>query len=468
MILPVILAGGSGTRLWPLSRCRVPKQLLAVAGDESLLQQTVRRLGGLQEATSPLIICHETHRFLVAEQMRQVDVVPSAIFLEPEGRNTAPAVATAAIHGMREGGDPLLWVLPADHHVGDAAALIRALQAGIVPALEGRLVTFGVMPQAPETGYGYIKKGDHLADNVHEIHRFEEKPHLDTARQYLASGDYFWNSGMFLFRASVVLDDLTRHEPGLVDACREAVEQGVEDLDFFRLHAPAFGRAPSISLDHAVMERTDRGVVVPLDCGWDDLGSWESLWQTGTRDEQQNVVKGDVIAVGTDNAYLHSCKRLLAVVGVSNLVVVETADAVLVAARDRVQHVKDVVETLRTHHRDEAINHRKVFRPWGSYETLEAASRFQVKRIIVKPGARLSLQKHLHRAEHWVVLRGMARVTRGDETFLLREDESTYIPVGMEHRLENPGGTPLELLEVQSGSYLGEDDIVRLDDVYGR
>ncbi|ACL03190.1 mannose-1-phosphate guanylyltransferase/mannose-6-phosphate isomerase [Desulfatibacillum aliphaticivorans] len=468
MILPVILAGGSGTRLWPLSRYQYPKQLLALSGDNSLLQRTALRLQGLEGAASPLVVCNEKHRFFVAEQFLQMEIDPFSIVLEPVGKNTAPAVAAAAIKALALGEDPVLFVLPADHHIQDAEGFLKSAKTGEALAEQGRLITFGVVPHAPETGYGYIRKGESFAEGAFILDKFVEKPDLPTAEQYLASGDYLWNSGMFMFKASVVLEELKKHAPEIVQACKQAVEGGREDLDFFRLDAKAFGQSPSISIDYAVMEKTSQGVVLPLEIGWDDLGSWESLWQTGEKDENSNVLVGDVTTVDVTNSYLHATKRMLAAVGVSDLVVVETADAILVANRDKVQNVKHIVEELRKRQREEAVSHRKVYRPWGSYESIEVSNRFQVKLITVKPGAKLSLQKHFHRAEHWVVVSGTAIASRDGEEITLHEDQSTYIPLGVVHRLENPGKIPLELIEVQSGAYLGEDDIVRLDDVYGR
>ncbi|MBI9075197.1 MAG: mannose-1-phosphate guanylyltransferase/mannose-6-phosphate isomerase [Desulfatibacillum sp.] len=468
MILPVILAGGSGTRLWPLSRYEYPKQLLALSGPDSLLQSTVLRLQGLEGAASPLVVCNEKHRFFVAEQLLRMDIAPFSIVLEPMGKNTAPAVAVAAIQALAQGEDPVLLVLPADHHIRDKQGLQDAARFGEILAEQGRLITFGLVPHTPETGYGYIKKGKAFREGAFILEEFVEKPDLPTAEKYLASGNYLWNSGMFMFKASVVLDQLEKHAPEIVKACKEAVEKGQEDLDFFRLEAGAFSRCPSISIDYAVMEKTGQGAVFPLDIGWDDLGSWESLWQTGEKDADSNVLVGDVTTVETTNSYLHSTKRMLAAVGVSDLVVVETADAVLVANRNKVQNVKHVVEQLKKLQREEAVSHKKVYRPWGSYESIETSRRFQVKLITVKPGAKLSLQRHFHRAEHWVVVSGTAIATRDGEEITLHEDQSTYIPLGVVHRLENPGRIPLELIEVQSGAYLGEDDIVRLDDVYGR
>lgn len=468
MITPVILAGGSGTRLWPLSRDQYPKQLFALTGKNTLLQQTVSRLDGLAGAKSPIVICNEKHRFFVAQQFLKINVKPESIILEPKGRNTAPAVAAAAVKAMENNEDPVLLVLPADHYIQNNDGFISAVMAGESLAEKGRMITFGIICRSPETGYGYIKKGAGIDKNAFELDRFVEKPDLATAEKYLASGDYFWNSGMFMFKASALVNELKTHAPKLMDACQKAVDQGRDDLDFFRLDKGVFSAIQSISIDYALMEKTENGAVLPLDIGWDDLGSWESLWQASKKDENQNVIVGDVIAVGTNNSYLYAQKRMLAAVGVSDMVVVETADAVLVAARNKVQDVKRVVATLQKKHRDEAVTHKKVYRPWGSYENIEVSDNYQVKRITVKPGAKLSLQKHFHRAEHWIVVRGTAIATRGDEIIILHEDQSTYIPLGMVHRLENPGKIPLELIEVQSGAYLGEDDIVRFEDVYGR
>ena len=473
MIVPVILAGGSGTRLWPLSRGAFPKQLINLIDEKTMLQNTLLRTLNMPDVAPPVVICNEEHRFMAAEQMRRVEC-NGAILLEPVGRNTAPAIAAAALYVAAEHPHATLLVLPADHVMEDLEAFHGGVAAGKGYADGGALVTFGIVPTGPETGYGYIRKGgacesrEDISGTGFTIDRFVEKPDLETAQTYVASGQYLWNSGMFMFRADAVVEQLTRHVPDMVTACRAALEKGEEDLDFFRLDHDAFEASPSNSIDYAVMEKTDRGVVIPLDAGWNDVGSWDALWQTGQRDEQENVLKGDVLISDVKNCYLNAESRLIAAVGLENHVVVETKDAVLVAPRNRVQEVKKLVEALKLQGRSEVTTHQEVFRPWGSYETIDLGLRFQVKRITVKPGAKLSLQKHFHRAEHWTVVTGTALITRDNEEILLRENESAYIPLGVMHRMENPGKIPLELIEVQSGSYLGEDDIVRFDDIYGR
>jgi mannose-1-phosphate guanylyltransferase/mannose-6-phosphate isomerase len=467
-LVPVILSGGSGTRLWPASREAHPKQFLPLAGTHSLLQSTWLRLAGVPDAAPPLVVGNEEHRFLIAEQLRAVGAAPGSILLEPVGRNTAPAIAAAALVAGADGGDPLLLVLPSDHRIGDEAAF-RAAIARARPAAEaGALVTFGIVPDAPETGFGYIRAGAGTGDGVHAVERFVEKPDAATARAYVDSGQYYWNSGMFLFRASRVLEELAATRPEMLAHVRAAVAGARSDADFLRLDREAFAAAPSESIDYAVMEHTARAAVVPLAAGWSDVGSWSALWQLSERDADGNVFKGDVLALGTRNTLAHSPRRLVALLGVEDLVVVDTEDALLVAHRDSVQQVKDIVARLKGEGRGQAQAHTRVFRPWGNYETVDAGERFQVKRIVVKPGAALSLQMHHHRAEHWVVVRGTARVTCDERVFELRENESTFIPLGSRHRLENPGAQPLELIEVQSGGYLGEDDIVRFEDIYGR
>ena len=469
-ILPVILSGGSGTRLWPLSRESHPKQFLPLLGDRSLLQMTWLRLRGLAGMGAPLVVANEEHRFLVAEQLRQVDAEPAALILEPVGRNTAPAIAVAALRAMADGADPVLLVLPSDHVIADEAGF-RAAILQVLPAAEaGELVTFGIVPTAPETGYGYIRAaaGAGHAGGVRVVQRFVEKPDAGTAAQYLASGEYFWNSGMFAFRASRYLEELQRTRPQMVAAARESLDKATVDADFLRLDKAAFSASPSDSIDYAVMESTGRAAVLPIDVGWNDVGSWSALWSVVDQDGAGNAHRGDVIARDCRNTLAMSDKRLVALIGLDDVVVVDTDDALLVARRDRVQEVKEIVSTLKQAKRPQATWHRKVYRPWGSYDGIDSGERFQVKRIIVKPGASLSLQMHHHRAEHWIVVKGTARVTCGEKVFLLAENESTYIPLGSKHRLENPGKQPLELIEVQSGSYLGEDDIVRFEDVYGR
>ena len=461
---PVLLSGGSGTRLWPLSREAYPKQFLPLAGEATMLQDTWLRVAPLAGAP-PIVVANEEHRFLAAEQLRLVGVEHAAIVLEPAGRNTAPAIAAAALQAMLGGADPLLLVLPSDHVVRDADGFRAAVREAIPAAGAGALVTFGIVPQAPETGFGYIQAG--AGDGVRDVLRFVEKPEAATARGYLDAGGYFWNSGMFLFRASRYLAELERFRPDILAAVRKAFDAAQRDGDFVRLDKDAFAASPSDSIDYAVMERTADAKVLPVDIGWNDVGSWSALWEVSEQDGDGNAHHGDVIAVDTRNSYAYA-RRLVALVGVDDLVVVETDDAVLVARKDCVQQVKDVVAKLKSDQRSHAVLHREVHRPWGSYDSIDADDGFQVKRIKVKPGARLSLQSHKHRAEHWIVVRGTARVTRDNDVFELHANQSTYIPLGAKHRLENPGTEMLELIEVQSGGYLGEDDIVRYEDVYGR
>jgi mannose-1-phosphate guanylyltransferase/mannose-6-phosphate isomerase len=465
-LVPVILSGGAGTRLWPASRESHPKQFLPLGGDVSLLQATWRRVAGVPGAGSPLVVGNEEHRFLIAEQLREVGAAPGPIVLEPVGRNTAPAIAAAALVAMDGGGDPLLLVLPSDHRIGDEPAFRAAIALARPAAEAGALVTFGIVPDAPETGFGYIKAAS--GDGVRAVERFVEKPDAATARAYVESGEYFWNSGMFLFRASRLLEELGATRPAILAAVRAAVAGARRDADFLRLDKDAFAASPSESVDYAVMEHTARAAVVPLAAGWSDVGSWSALWQVSERDDEGNAFAGDVLALDTRDSLAHAPRRLVALLGVEGLVVVDTEDALLVAHRDRVQQVKDIVARLKADGRGQAELHTRVFRPWGNYETVDAGERFQVKRIVVKPGGALSLQMHHHRAEHWVVVKGRARVTCDERVFELGENESTFIPLGSRHRLENPTDQPLELIEVQSGGYLGEDDIVRFEDAYGR
>lgn len=467
MLTPVLLSGGVGSRLWPVSRETHPKQFLPLAGELSMLQDTLQRTSGLEE-TAALVVCNEEHRFMVAEQLRQVDIKASALILEPQGRNTAPAVALAALQAAKADPDALLLVLPADHLIQDVDAFVDAVGKALPLAQAGRLMTFGVVPASPETGYGYIKCGAAVGEDLYELERFVEKPDAATAQAYLESGNYLWNSGMFLMGAQAYLEQLQEHAPQLLACCRRAMESASVDLDFVRPDARAFEQCPSDSIDYAVMEKTDAGGVVSLDCGWSDVGAWSALWDVAERDSEGNACKGDVMLDNCRDSYFRSDSRLLAATGVDNLVVVETADAVLVADRGKVQDVKRIVNRLKAQQRPEASLHRQVYRPWGSYESLIVSERFQVKRIVVSPGQTLSLQMHHHRAEHWIVVHGTAEVTCDDKTFMLGEDESTYIPLGHKHRLANPGRIPLELIEVQSGAYLGEDDIVRFEDEYGR
>jgi mannose-1-phosphate guanylyltransferase/mannose-6-phosphate isomerase len=463
---PVLLSGGSGTRLWPLSREAYPKQFLPLAGEDTMLQATWLRVAAIADG-APIVVANEEHRFLVAEQLRQAGAPTPAILLEPMGRNTAPAIAAAALQAMAQEDDPLLLVLPSDHVVRDADAFRAAVGAARTAAGQGALVTFGIVPTAAETGFGYIQAREADADGVRPVARFVEKPDAATAQSYLDAGGYYWNSGMFLFRASRYLEELARFRPDVLAATRTAFERARRDGDFIRLDTEAFAACPADSIDYAVMERTEAAAVLPVDIGWSDLGSWSALWEVATRDAQGNATLGDVIAIDSHDSYVHA-RRLVALVGVDDLVVVETDDAVLVARKDRVQDVKHVVARLKHEQRSQAALHREVHRPWGSYDSVDVGARFQVKRIKVKPGARLSLQSHTQRAEHWIVVSGIARVTRDNDVFELHANQSTYIPIGAKHRLENPGSQMLELIEVQSGDYLGEDDIVRYDDVYGR
>lgn len=476
-MLPIILSGGSGTRLWPLSRGLFPKQFLPLANEQSMLQNTVQRLDGLADCRAPLIICNEEHRFIVAEQLRQSAVNPTAIVLEPLGRNTAPAIAISALTAMQHGDDPLLLVLAADHVITDVQAFHTAVSAARQAAETGALVTFGIVPSHAETGYGYIEQGSRsdwrmgndLPPGVHPVARFVEKPNLPTAQSYIESGRYLWNSGMFLFRASTLIAELEQLVPQILSACRSTLAASKADLDFLRLDSVAFASCPEDSIDYAVMEKTDKAVVVPLDAGWSDVGSWNALWEICEKNIEGNVIKGDVLAIDSKDSYLHSTNgRLIAAVGISDLVVVDTEDAVMVAHKGQVQQVKKIVDQLKASGRKEAVQHRVVYRPWGCYDSIDNGARYQVKRITVKPGAKLSVQMHHHRAEHWVVVSGTAKVLNGDKEVLLTENQSVYIPVGVVHALENPGKIPLELIEVQSGAYLGEDDIVRFEDKYGR
>lgn len=463
---PVILAGGTGSRLWPKSRAALPKQFLALTSDKTMIQETVQRLNGL-DALPPSIICNEEHRFLVAEQMRQINIDNSDILLEPVGRNTAPAIALAALHAAANGEDPTLLVLAADHLIQDSATFQAQIKQAQVLAEQGKLVTFGIVPTQPHTGYGYIKAGAAMG-NGFEVSQFVEKPDMDTATQYVNSGEYFWNSGMFMFKASVFLKALETHAPEMFAVCTKAIAQTEKDLDFIRVSEEIFATCPSDSIDYAVMEKTSDAAMVTLDAGWSDVGSWSSLWETGNKDDNGNVTIGDTLLESTNNSYVNAEDCLVSVIGLDDVVVVQTKDAVMVANKKNSEQIKTVVNHLKKHKRPEFEFHREVFRPWGSYDSIDEGGRFKVKRITVKPGEKLSVQMHHHRAEHWVVVSGTANVTVNDDTTMLTENESIYIPIGAVHALENPGKIPLELIEVQSGAYLGEDDIVRFSDRYGR
>jgi mannose-1-phosphate guanylyltransferase / mannose-6-phosphate isomerase len=469
-IHPVILSGGAGTRLWPLSRASYPKQLLKLSSERTMLQDTVAR--GLSDVgfAPPLLVCNEDHRFLVDDQLQQIGIKPQAILLEPMARNTGPAIAAAALWLLARDPDALMLVQPSDHVIASPTDFHRAVMRGLAAAQEGRLVTFGIKPVRPDTGYGYIQSGDALtnADGVFGVDRFVEKPDRETAQRFVDSGAFFWNSGIFLLSARAYLGELSRINPNMLNACERAVRDGQEDLAFFRLSAAPFGEAPSLSIDHAVMEHTSRAAVVPVDMAWSDVGSWPALRDIASADAEGNVLQGDVLAERVTNSYIRSEGRLVAAVGLDNVVVVATDDAVLVADANAATEVSGIVTRLRGQNRSESQQHVTCHRPWGHYRSVDAGERFQVKRITVKPGAKLSLQKHYHRAEHWVVVHGTAIVQRGEERMLVRENESVYIPIGTEHRLENPGKLPLQLIEVQSGPYLGEDDIVRVSDSYGR
>ncbi|MDX5406598.1 MAG: mannose-1-phosphate guanylyltransferase/mannose-6-phosphate isomerase [Chromatiaceae bacterium] len=471
-MIPVILSGGSGSRLWPLSRAKKPKQFLSLLNDKSMLQNTLLRVKGLAGLGAPLIICNEDHRFMVAEQLRELAITNAAIVLEPEGRNTAPAIAVAALSAMQQGEDPLLLVLAADHAIKDVPAFHQAVELAVPAANQGKLVTFGIVPTSAHTGYGYIrrdaKRDPTLPAGVSSVARFYEKPDVTTARQFVDSGEYYWNSGMFLFKASRLLAELHQFAPDIVAAAEQALAKASTDLDFIRLDKAAFSASPSDSIDYAVMEKSANTVMVPLEAGWSDVGSWDALWQVMAKDEQGNACRGDVLLEQCHNSYVYAEQRLVTAIGLEDVVVVETKDAVLVAHKSQLQGVKNIVAKLQSYGRPEVDLHREVFRPWGKYDSVDSGERYQVKHITVKPGAKLSVQMHHHRAEHWVVVSGSALVRNGDKEFLVTENESTFIPVGTIHSLENPGKIPLELIEVQSGSYLGEDDIIRFEDKYGR
>jgi len=468
-MIPVILSGGGGTRLWPMSRTHYPKQFLPLTGEHTMLQETLTRLSGLADLEPAIVIANNNHRFLVAEQLQSIGADNSHILLEPVGRNTAPAVALAAFCAQAEGRDPLLLVLPADHVIGDKAAFHEALSRGQQQAENGQLVTFGITAHSPETGFGYIKRGTEQAtEGAFAVAEFVEKPDSATAQGYLDSGQYYWNSGMFLFKASSYLKELQEFEPAVYEAASAAFDASQRDLDFLRIDATHFANSPNIAIDYAVMERTRKATVVALDAGWNDLGSWSSMWDHAEKDEHNNAIRGDVITEQSSDNLIFAEDRLVTTIGVSGLVVVQTTDAILVADKEKVQDVKKIVEALKSEERLETDFHSKVHRPWGNYEGIALGDRYQVKCIEVKQGSTLSLQMHHHRAEHWIVVSGTAEVTKGEETFLLSENQSVFIPLGVKHRLKNTGAIPLRIIEVQSGSYLGEDDIVRFEDVYGR
>jgi len=467
-IVPVILSGGSGTRLWPLSRKEYPKQYLPLAGDNTMLQETILRLSGLDNLADPIIICNADHRFLVAEQCQQIDIKNPVILLEPVGRNTAPAIAAAALQSINSLDDAVLLVLSADHVIQDVDAFHQAINIASQQAQEGKLATFGIVPTDANTGYGYIRASKDDSDDAHKVEEFVEKPDLQTAQAYLEQGNYLWNSGMFMFKAATLIDELTVHSLDIVNSVNDAVNNAAQDLDFIRLDKQAFESSPSDSIDYALMEKSDNVVVVPLDAQWNDIGAWSALHEIGIKDTNGNVIKGDVITQDTTNTYINANHHIVATIGVDNLIVVDTSDATFIAAQDKAQEVKSLVESLQSDGRDEGVIHRKVYRPWGWYDSIESGKHFQVKRLYVNPGAELSLQMHHKRAEHWVVVNGTATVINGEETLILKEGESTYIPIGTTHSLGNKTNEPLEVIEVQSGTYLGEDDIVRFKDVYGR
>ncbi|WP_282177116.1 mannose-1-phosphate guanylyltransferase/mannose-6-phosphate isomerase [Vibrio nereis] len=464
-IIPVVMAGGTGSRLWPMSRALHPKQFLRVIGENSMLQDTVLRVNRLTEQSS-IVICNEEHRFLAAEQLREIDRLGN-IVLEPVGRNTAPAIALAAFHLAKTDPDSLMLVLAADHVIKDQQAFEHSVLQAEDAAKQGKMVTFGIVPSHPETGYGYIRRGEEL-DVGFKVAEFVEKPDTETAQQYLTSERYYWNSGMFMFKAERYLDELKLHRPDIYTACEQAMNSVTDDLDFIRIDESEFELCPSESIDYAVMEKTQQAVVIPLDAQWSDVGAWSALWDISDKDETGNVIRGDVVIHDSRNSYFNAEQKMIAAVGVDNIVVVETKDAVLVANKDKVQNVKEIVEQLKVNGRSEHHIHREVYRPWGKYDSIDNGKRDQVKRITVNPGEKLSIQMHHHRSEHWVVVSGTAKVTNGDKTLLVTEDQSTYIPLGTIHALENPGKIPLEMIEVQTGSYLGEDDIVRFEDRYGR
>ena len=466
MIIPIILAGGSGTRLWPLSRKLQPKQFISLLNETSLFQDTLLRLP--KEALDPIVICNEDHRFLVAEQAREINVTLNSIILEPIGKNTAPAIALAAIKVLKDFENPILIVLAADHKIENTNAFHDAIKTAHKLAENNKLVTFGIIPESAETGYGYIETEKKDKAEYFEIKSFVEKPNKKNAIKFLNSGNYFWNSGMFMFNASIYLSELNKFEPEILSSCKKSLNNEYKDLEFLRIDKTEFSKSPNQSIDYAVMEKTNKAKVVPLDAGWSDVGSWDALMHSKIKDSLGNVVEGDVTLDNVKNSYLHSSSRLIAASNIEDLIVIETQDALLVTTKDNSLNIKNIVKKLVKDKRTETENHRKVYRPWGYYDSIDIGQNFQVKRILVNPGAKLSLQKHLHRAEHWVVVRGIAKITRGDEIFYLKENQSTYISQGKKHRLENIENYPLEIIEVQTGNYLGEDDIIRLKDDYQR
>ncbi len=471
-IIPVILCGGSGSRLWPLSRESFPKQYLSLTeNNKSLLQNTMERINPLSNLLNPILICNEEHRFIVAEQMREINTTPLSILLEPFGRNTAPAITLSAIKALEQDNEAILLILSSDHEIKNIDKFINVINRGLVYAEEGKLVTFGVIPTNPETGYGYIKADSPFLNEEiigKKIKEFTEKPDLETASKFIKDKRYTWNSGIFIFQAKLIIEEIKRYSPNIFDACQKTIEESRMDLEFTRLEHDSFKKCPNVSIDLAVMEKTQKGIVLPLDVGWSDIGSWQAVWANSKKDNYGNTLKGNIIANKTKNCYLRSEKRLLVGIGLNDLIAVETNDAILICEKSQSQKVKNIVDNLRKNNISEGKNHKKIYRPWGNYTSIFEEKRWQVKLIEVNPGGKLSLQMHHHRSEHWIVVRGTARVEIDKEINILSENQSTYIPLGIKHRLSNPGKIPLSLIEVQSGSYVGEDDIVRFDDIYNR